>query len=165
MRRTVAIGGFMATGKSTVGALLAERLSRPFVDLDREIAARYGDIAAQFRREGEAVFRARETEMLALCVAGAPCVLATGGGAWVSEENHRWLSSSWRVVLTAPLDVLRARLGNSEDRPLWDASVASRWEERQAAYGRADAVFDTSRWSPRQVADRIAARVVRWEAV
>ena len=164
MRRTVAIGGFMATGKSTVGALLARRLSLPFVDLDAVLVASHGPIAEQFARDGEAAFRVAESAALATVLSGGPCVLATGGGTWCSAANQRLLSSCWRIVLTAPLAVLRARVGAGKARPLWDGVVDARWSARQAAYADADAVFETSGWTPQAVADAIADRVTRWEA-
>jgi len=161
--RSVALGGFMGVGKSTVGRLVAHRLGRPFVDLDALLVARWGSIVSQLRHEGETAFRCRETEALAGVVDGPPSVIATGGGAWASPDNHALLRRCWRVVLTAPLATLRGRVGDGGGRPLWDGDVEARWEARTVWYAEADAVFETSAWTPEAVADAVVAKVLRWE--
>ncbi|MCO4745992.1 MAG: AAA family ATPase [Proteobacteria bacterium] len=144
-KRAVALGGFMATGKSTVGRALASRLDLAFVDLDEELERRFGSIPAQFRDEGEAVFRQRESALIAELCDGEARVLSTGGGAWVSPVNRRCLRSSYRtVVLSAPIEVLRQRVAEG-GRPLWDAEVEARYESRRPAYADAELQLDAQR--------------------
>ncbi len=64
MQQNIVITGFMGTGKSTVGRLLAKRLARRYVDMDAQLAERFGKpIAAVFAEEGEEAFRAAEAEL------------------------------------------------------------------------------------------------------
>jgi len=81
-RPIVALMGLRASGKTTLGRALAERLERPFIDLDDRTLALLGDetIADAFRRAGEPAFRRAEAEALAAALTEAPCVLALGGG-------------------------------------------------------------------------------------
>ena len=83
--------GFMASGKTTIGALLAERLGWKFVDMDQDIEARQGDsIAAIFEKSGEQEFRRIETEAIRAHVRdierGEATVVAMGGGAFERKE-------------------------------------------------------------------------------
>src|SRR3954454_23971388 len=80
--------GFMGSGKTTVGGLLAERLGWPFADLDDLIVRSAGlTVAEIFAREGEEGFRRRETEAVRAAAAGRRLVVATGGGAACREDN------------------------------------------------------------------------------
>lgn len=91
--------GMPASGKTTVGRAVAQALSLPFHDCDREVERLTGrTIPEIFAAEGEATFRAVESRALAaLCTAEAPCVIATGGGAVLSTENRRLLRRSGTV--------------------------------------------------------------------
>lgn len=162
MRRSLALGGFAGTGKTSVGRALAARAGVRFVDLDEALAERWGPIAGQFADVGEAGFRIRESAMLAEVLAGfaggGPGVLATGGGAWVSVENRRRLAACWRVVLRAPLAELRRRVGERDpSRPLWDDDLEARLAEREEAYSDAELLVDTAGRSVPDLAEAIAA--------
>lgn len=91
--------GMPASGKTTVGRAVAQALSLPFHDCDREVERLTGrTIPEIFAAEGEEAFRAVESRALAaLCTAKAPCVIATGGGAVLSAENRRLLRRSGTV--------------------------------------------------------------------
>lgn len=91
--------GMPASGKTTVGRAVAQALSLPFHDCDREMERLAGrTIPELFAAEGEEAFRAVESHALAaLCTAEAPCVIATGGGAVLSAENRRLLRRSGTV--------------------------------------------------------------------
>jgi len=157
LRRGVALGGFMGTGKSTVGAALATRLGLPFADLDAILVERHGPIAHQFASDGEAAFRERESRLVIELCEGEPRVLATGGGAWASDANRAALRARFfAVVLTAPLDVLAGRIGAGADRPLW-ARAEALLALRRAAYEDADLVIDTGSLPVDAVVDRIVA--------
>src|SRR4051812_50028370 len=90
-RRGLALVGMRGSGKSTVGRILASRLSRPFLDADDALEARVGrPIASLFAREGEPYFRDWEERILAELTAGHPrAILATGGGGDLREANRR----------------------------------------------------------------------------
>jgi shikimate kinase/3-dehydroquinate synthase len=160
MRRGVALGGFMGAGKSTVGRKLAARLGLPFADTDEILAARFGPIPTQLARDGEPAFRARERAVIAELADGVPRVVATGGGAWVDPANRDALRRDHRlVVLTAPLDVLRGRVGAGVDRPFWgqaDVLLAA----RAGAYADAERTIDTAAAD----ADDVVAQLAAWLA-
>ncbi|MDW7759400.1 MAG: shikimate kinase [Acidobacteriota bacterium] len=97
--RRVALAGIMGAGKSTVGRLLAGSLGRPFIDMDALIAERERmSISEIFRRRGENVFRAVETEILQTVLQTPPAVLALGGGAVLRPENRAALRRNSLVV-------------------------------------------------------------------
>jgi len=141
------IAGFMGSGKSTVGRLLADKLGWDFVDLDAEIErAQVTTIARIFEERGEAEFRRIETEMMRRWVrrieGGTPTVIALGGGAFVHAgnfeliENHGvsiWLDCSFEEVNTRLSDL-------PLDRPLArdPESFRKLYEDRRAGYARAD---------------------------
>jgi shikimate kinase len=109
----------MGVGKSTVGAQLAMRLGRPFVDTDQEVERVAGrTIAEIFESDGEARFRALEAEAIRAAAANA-AVVALGGGA-VAEPGamQRLLASGEVVYLMADPDVLIGRIGDPSSRPL-----------------------------------------------
>lgn len=123
--RGIALIGYRATGKSTVGRFLADRLGRPFADSDREVEALDGrSIRDIFATDGEPAFREIEARVLAdladrLAEGG---VLATGGGAILLEGNRRVLRRFGLVAwLTADAGTLARRLRASrrgvDDRP------------------------------------------------
>lgn len=155
----IALGGFMGVGKSTVGAALADRVGLPFMDTDQVLVQRHGPIAEQFADHGEAVFRERERAVVAEIAAGAPCVLATGGGVWVDRRNRDALRGWGRlIVLHAPLPVLRERLGSEPGRPLWDDALQARFDARQEAYADADLRLDTST----RTVDALVEEILKW---
>jgi shikimate kinase len=130
----VCLIGMPGSGKSTVAPLLAARLGVPAEDLDQRIEDEAGmDVAAIFERDGEAVFRARERDMLAALVeSGRPIVLSTGGGVVTCDASRRLLEHTTCVWLTASRDRLAARVdGSDEVRPL----LAGDLHERLAALG------------------------------
>ncbi|MDP9018406.1 MAG: shikimate kinase, partial [Candidatus Eremiobacteraeota bacterium] len=81
MRNHLALIGFMAAGKSTVGKRLARKLNLPFIDIDDVITADHGPISDVFYAQGEQTFRTYEHDAIAHSIDGDPGVLALGGGA------------------------------------------------------------------------------------
>lgn len=150
-RRNIILVGPMGAGKSTIGRRLATATNRRFVDSDTEIEKRTGvEIDRIFEIEGETGFRARETRMLEELTALKEIVLATGGGAILSEENRTLLRNSGFVVyLRASAEALTRRtlrdrkrpLLNSGDRP---ARIREILAQREALYEAvADCVVNT----------------------
>ena len=113
--------GFMAAGKTTVGRRIAERLGRPFVDVDSEIERAAGKTIRQlFEESGEAAFRERESEFLRGTESVPGAVVATGGGTYTLEANRAAMSRlGVPVLLDAPISLVRARLAGKSDRPLF----------------------------------------------
>jgi shikimate kinase len=111
--------GMMGVGKSTVGARLAARLDRTFVDTDREVERVAGQTIAEiFETEGESRFRVLEAEAIQSAAADA-AVVALGGGAIAQPGAIERLLESGRIVfLMADPGVLIDRIGNPASRPL-----------------------------------------------
>jgi len=155
-KKGVALGGFMAVGKSTVGRLLATVMGLPFVDTDLELEDRFGPIAVQLGLDGEHLFRLREAEVIARYCDRQARVLATGGGAWVLDESRKQLNASYQtVVLWAPMDILEVRLKKDARRPLWGADVKTLFESRKAAYEDADYHIETEGRDPESIVQEI----------
>lgn len=156
--------GFMGAGKSSVGRRLARSLSLPFIDLDSEIESRESrPVAEIFAADGEARFRALESEVLREAASGPDAVVACGGGAVLSEENRRVLASEGRVVhLRVGADEALSRIGRTESRPLLAGGDAREAAERLlAARVRlyedvADVTVDTSGRTVAEVAEAVA---------
>jgi 3-dehydroquinate synthase len=161
-RRNIILGGFMATGKSTVGRRLAIVLGYDFLDLDTLIAVEAGmPIAQIFAGRGEAAFRALETRMVERVAGRSGCVVATGGGTIVNSRNLAALKRSGVVItLAADPDTIVARIGPTEDRPmLWGGDKRERvrllLEQRAEAYAQADLIVDASARSVDHVVSHI----------
>ena len=157
--------GFMGSGKSTVGRMLARRMELPFVDLDRAIESRAGMTVSQiFEASGEPAFRDLEHTELALFADRPRTVVACGGGVVVEDRDRALLKQLGRVVyLRVTADEALARIGSTEGRPLLAGAdpvslgrtlLASRESLYEAV---ADASVDTAGLSPQQVADAVAA--------
>lgn len=134
--------GFMASGKSTVGRALAERLGTPFIDLDEAIekAARC-TIAEIIRDKGEAYFRQLETDCLRQAAAGETAVIALGGGAFTQAVNRDLIARAGiSVWLDAPFALCWERIRrDAVVRPLapTETEARARYEQRSPLYERA----------------------------
>ncbi|QHE52943.1 shikimate kinase [Pontibacillus sp. HMF3514] len=120
--------GFMGSGKSSVGKLLAEQTHRTYIDLDQKIEEDAGDsIPNIFKKEGEEGFRMRETEVLRELSSRDSTVISTGGGIVEREENLSVLKEHGPVIyLHASFEEISARLQEDESRPLWSKPEAER---------------------------------------
>jgi len=163
----IVLVGMMGAGKTTVGRLLARRLKRTFYDSDEEIERRCGvRIPVIFEIEGEAGFRARETQVLAELCALERVVLATGGGAVLAEANRRRLRERSVVVyLHARPAHLWQRVRQDRNRPLLATADPQKTLEdlygvRDPLYREiADMVLDTGRQSASSLAREIFTRL------
>ena len=91
--------GLMGAGKTTIGKLLAKKLKKTFYDTDHEIEKKLGvKVSVIFELEGEEGFRKRETQMIDELTQKKDIILATGGGAVLSEENRRLLKERGKVI-------------------------------------------------------------------
>lgn len=145
--------GPMGSGKSTIGALLAQKLQREFVDSDQYIEHKTGvDIARIFDLEGEEGFRQRETDALKKLVALNDRVIATGGGSVLRKENQQLLSNSGFIVfLDTSIHQQILRLKKDKKRPLLQtadpkAKLAELLKQRETIYqSLADFIIQTDR--------------------
>lgn len=158
--------GFMGTGKSTVGRLLADELDREFVDTDDVIVARHGSIAALFEDHGEAHFRAIEVGLARELAQQGGMVVATGGGMLLQDDVRHALTDDHLFCLTAASDVIVARvLADQSDvaRPLLagsdaEANVVRLLAERAGRYRKFEQV-GTDGLTPIEVASEILRRL------
>lgn len=168
LKKTVVMVGMMGAGKTAVGTQLARLLGVPFLDSDEEIVrAANRSIAEIFERDGEPFFRARETEVLGRLLRGVPCVLSTGGGAFLSEQNRRMIADRGvSVWLRADLDLLWQRVRHKSTRPLLRTAsprdtLRSLFEARVPIYGLADLAVDSrAESSVEEMADRVVAALL-----
>jgi shikimate kinase len=120
LRRTVVLVGMMGSGKTAVGKALAHRLNVPFLDSDAAIEeAAHATIAEIFARDGESFFRQREAEVIARLLTAPPCILSTGGGAFMVERNRKAITDKGvSVWLNVALETLWERVRHKDTRPL-----------------------------------------------
>lgn len=143
--RCIVLVGMMGAGKSSVGRRLASRLDLPFFDADTEIERAAGmTIPEIFAARGEAEFRDGERRVIARLLAEGPIVLATGGGAFMSQETRRRIAERGvSVWLKADFDVLMRRVRKRSNRPLLrtadpEATLRKLIDDRYPVYGLAD---------------------------
>lgn len=154
-KENIVLVGMPASGKSTVGRILAERLSRKFVDTDALIEERAGtSIPEIFKRHGEEYFRDLESEVIFDVAKENSLVIATGGGAVLREANIYALGQSGKIYfIDRPLSALIP----TEDRPLSSTreAIEKRYSERYGTYSSVcDCKIDAD-CAPEEVADRI----------
>jgi len=146
LNKTIVMVGMMGAGKTAIGRGLAARIEAPFLDSDAEIeAAANMSIPEIFDRDGEAFFRARESEVLSrLLSAPEKCVLSTGGGAFLCPQNRALISKKGiSVCLSADLDLIWTRVQHKDTRPLLRtedpyATLSALFEARAPIYAQAD---------------------------
>ena len=158
----ITLTGFMGSGKTTVGKVLADFLGCPFMDLDDLIVKKAGkSIPEIFAEDGEAAFRQLEARLLRQTVekyTENTVVLALGGGAVTAPASAALLrEKTVCIYLRATLETLQSRLeGETAGRPLADASLADRLAAREPLYEQtAHVIIDTDGLSPDEVADEI----------
>jgi len=154
--RNIVLTGFMATGKTTVGRIVADVLRLKFVDVDSEIVKQEGQsIPKIFAAKGEPEFRQIEAELCRDLAAKSNQVIATGGGALINPDTLAAMRESGLVIcLSASPEVIRARLWGETGRPLaadWEAI----YERRKAAYEAMPHHVVTSGKIPEEVAKEV----------
>jgi shikimate kinase / 3-dehydroquinate synthase len=153
--------GFMGSGKTTVGRLLAQTLNRQFVDMDEELEKKFRKpISEVFAQRGEETFRITETALLKDLSRRERLVVAAGGGAADRDENRAYMSESGRVVhLQTDLVACMHRLNESDRvlRPLWrDMEFVERlFDRRKSVYAQADLAVAIDGKSPAAVTQAV----------
>ena len=158
----ITLTGFMGSGKTTVGKVLADFLGCPFMDLDDLIVKKAGkSIPEIFAQDGEPAFRQLEARLLRQTVekyTENTLVLALGGGAVTMPASAALLrDKTVCIYLRASLETLLSRLvGETAGRPLANDSLAERLAAREPIYEEtAHVVIDTDGLTPDEVADEI----------
>jgi shikimate kinase len=172
MKTSIALIGFMGTGKTVVGKLLAEKLGKQFIELDAIIEKKAGkSIPEIFRQDGEIGFRELEIAATRDVAGKRNAVIACGGGIVLNKINIDRLRKECVIVrLTAsPQEIIRRTSADTDERPLLAVPDRARQIEellkfREPYYQRsADITIDTSRIDVATTAGRIVARLKDYE--
>jgi 3-dehydroquinate synthase len=165
--------GFMASGKSRIGAAVAELLHWPFIDTDKYIEEQQGcSVSDIFAEHGESYFRKLEVDAIRTLASEPRQIISLGGGALTNPEVLPIIRQNGVLVrLTAPLEVLSERIGRRSTRPLLAnlsdeerlEKIRSMLAEREVYYSQADfAVESTNDLSFRQVAEKVIKKLRFW---
>ncbi|MDR3567135.1 MAG: shikimate kinase [Syntrophobacteraceae bacterium] len=166
-QRNIALIGFRATGKSTVGEILALKLGRSFIDMDRRLAHDAGrDIAAWVKLNGWDSFRRAESGLLEILRQRQGLVVATGGGIVLDRLNFQTLREDFLTIwLKATRQTIIARLNADPDSPLTRPALSclspaeeieKTLSERNPLYSEvANLVIDTEEKPPAHIAEEI----------
>lgn len=148
--RAIVFVGLMGAGKTAIGRRVAQMLDLPFIDSDHEIeAVSRMTVPELFETYGEPEFRALEQRVLDRLLREGPCVVSTGGGAFMNAETRAAVAqrgvSLW---LKADLDLLMERVGRNQNRPLLKtpdprAVMEQLMAERYPVYAEADITVET----------------------
>ncbi len=161
--KNIVLTGFMGTGKTTVGKIIAQKLNRPFFDTDEIIEQKLdASISEIFRKIGEKEFRKFESETIALVSNIEGAVISCGGGAVLNYQNVQLLRSNGIIInLFASAQHILKRIGQDDNRPLIKQmmhpldEIKKMLAKRKKAYDNCDLAFDTEGISSRQVAENI----------
>lgn len=150
--KIILLVGLIGSGKTSVGKRLAQRLNLPFVDGDQEIERAAGlSVIDVFKCFGQEEYRAGEERIMKRLLLGSPCVLASGGGAFVAEQTRILAKEKALTVwLKADLDVLYTRTTGRKRRPFLQCSdskiknkLQSYIDEEYPYYSQADIMVET----------------------
>jgi 3-dehydroquinate synthase len=164
MESNLILTGFMGTGKTTVGRLIAQRLGRQFIDTDHWIEARAGkSVPTIFAEDGEGRFRAWEAEACDALSEPQGLIIATGGWTLGPQQNREAMQRGGCVIcLWAELEAVLARLPNTDDRPmLWggdrDAKLRDLLRQREEVYRSFAWQVDTTKMDVAEVMLHVTA--------
>jgi shikimate kinase len=160
--RNIILVGFMGTGKSVVGKLLAKKLNMNFVELDEMIETREKmSIKDIFEKKGEPYFRLIEKEVVEEASLRKNVVISAGGGAIIDEENFKNLKSSGIIIcLQACPETILKRTKDLKTRPLLNVpdpkkKIEELLAKRAPYYKKADHCIDTDNLTVEQIAEKI----------
>lgn len=163
-RRTIVLVGLMGSGKSSIGRRLAAALGLPFRDADAEVEAAAGQTIPEiFASLGEPAFREGERRVIARLLDDPPHVLATGGGAFMSDETRALIKEkSISVWLKAEIEVLAKRVARKDNRPLLAGKDPAQVlrdlaQVRYPIYAQADITVETGDTPHKAAVDAVLA--------
>lgn len=158
----LALVGFSFSGKTTVGAVLAQKLKLEFIDSDEIIQKTYGHISTIFSSRGEEYFRDIEEKIIKdIVMSKNNFVLSTGGGAVLSERTSALLKERTKTIwLKTSLENIIKRDTNKDDHPMLAGSdrvkaVSELYLKRTDVYSFADIAIDTDNKTAQKTADEI----------
>jgi len=155
----IVLAGFMGTGKTTIGQIVAGQLGMPFIDLDDAIEAEVGrPISEIFATEGETAFRRLEAEIAGKIAAQSGHVIATGGGTLLNADTRAaFARNSLLVCLTADPETIVERVAGDEARPLArdQEALITLMGDRAALYASLPYHVDTTERTPEQAAEEV----------
>ena len=161
-KRNIVLVGFMGTGKSSVGKILAQRLGRTLVDMDAVIEERQKRPISQiFAQEGEPYFRRLERELVQELAARQSLVIAPGGGIVLNPQNIADFSKTGLVVcLIASPEAILKRVGHDTHRPLLQGGdklqkINELLNRRKLMYDAVPHQIQTEGLTPDEVAEKI----------
>lgn len=144
MKDNIALIGFMGSGKTTIGKILAKYLDMKFIDIDKMISAREKkSIPEIFEEKGEQYFRKLEREIVLEESLNNNIVIATGGGVIIDNENIKNLKeTSFIVYLDCTIECIYERVKNSKNRPL--LNVENMFETIQELHKKRELLYKIS---------------------
>ena len=152
--KTVVLVGMMGSGKTSVGKVLSTVLGVPFADTDIEISNDANSTISEiFERDGEVMFRQAETRIIKRLLDGNPCVVSTGGGAFLENENRKTISKfGVSVFLKVDRELLWERVRRKDTRPLLKTAsprdtLFKILDTRQDIYNLADFTVESNKGS------------------
>lgn len=163
--KIILLVGLIGSGKTSVGKRLAKKLNLPFVDGDQEIEKASGlSIIDVFKCFGEEEYRAGETRIMKRLLSFCPCVLASGGGAFVAEQTRAMAKQNAITIwLKADIDVLYNRTSGRKRRPFLqcsDSKIKSKLQQyindEYPFYNEADIIVETKN----EAIEKTVARVL-----
>ena len=168
--------GFMTSGKSTIGPILANSLGWDYYDLDREIEANTGKTVVKiFETEGEKYFREQETKKLEQFSKMENLIIALGGGTIINENNFKIIKESGKLIyLKVAPEIIYKRIKHKLDRPLFKDLVLNEkpeedflkrikdiLAERNSLYESADITVDTDKQRIGLTIDNLVKKISR----
>lgn len=173
-KNIIYLTGFMGSGKSTIGPILANTMGYRFIDLDQYIEEQTSTTVTNiFARRGEGAFRALETDALRSLMSDKGVVISLGGGTLVREENRRLVKEQGILIyLKTDIEQIMARMKNKTDRPLLRgpngeqlpehelrARIQQLVDERERFYATADIIVSTTNRKVGASVDEIVRRI------
>lgn len=159
--------GLMGAGKSTIGARLAKRLNLSFVDTDNVVQDEVGcSIKEMMKYAGEDFFRQKEKEVIEKILAKDPCVISTGGGAFINDETRKLIKEkSISIWLKADFEVILDRVSRRNTRPLLEEgdkaeTIQRLIDERYPIYSEANIVINSDNGSHMVIVDSIVKSLI-----
>lgn len=165
--KNIVLTGFMGVGKTTIGQLLAEKLSVAFFDTDKIIEQNTDmTVSELFEKLGEKEFRKYETEVVNLLSSTEGCVISCGGGIVLNKQNIEMLSKNGIVVyLEADIDTIVKRISSDTSRPIIAAmenpkkEIEMLFNKRKQFYQNNDFSFNVANLTPDEIVTEIIKSV------